>query len=77
VEVASPRSLRQRWLVHRARNLLAKVPKHAQAEVKAAFWAIFDDLDADPGPAAVAQARQRGQAFASGMSAGTRPRCAA
>src|SRR5215217_7212138 len=37
---------------------------HAQAEVKAAFWAIFDDLDADPGPAAVAQARQRAQAFA-------------
>jgi putative transposase len=64
VEVAFPRSLRQRCLVHRARNLLAKVPKHAQAEVKAAFWAIFDDIDADPGPATVAQARQRAQAFA-------------
>jgi transposase-like protein len=64
VEVTFPRSLRQRCLVHRARNLLAKVPKHTQAEVKAAFWAIFDDIDADPGPAAVAQARQRAQAFA-------------
>jgi transposase-like protein len=64
VEVAFPRSLRQRCLVHRARNLLAKVPKHAQAEVKAAFWAIVDDIAADPGPAAVAEARQRAQAFA-------------
>jgi hypothetical protein len=53
------------------------VPKHAQAEVKAAFWAIFDDLDADPGPAAVAQARQRAQAFAERLSAVTRPRCTA
>ena len=64
VEVVFPRSLRQRCLVHRARNLLAKVPKHAQPEVKAAFWQIFDDIDAEPGEAAVAQARQRAQAFA-------------
>jgi putative transposase len=64
VEVTFPRSLRQRCLVHRARNLLAKVPKHAQAEVKAAFWEIFDDIGADPGPAAVAEARQRAQVFA-------------
>jgi putative transposase len=56
VEVAFPRSLRQRCLIHRARNLLAKVPKHAQP-VKAAFWRIFDDITADPGDAAVAQAR--------------------
>ena len=64
VELTFPRTLRQRCLVHRARNLLAKVPKHAQAEVKAAFWAIFDDIAADPGPAAVAEARRRAQAFA-------------
>jgi putative transposase len=50
--------------LHRCRNLLAKVPTHAQAEVKAAFWQIFDDLDAEPGEAAVAQARQRVHAFA-------------
>jgi putative transposase len=36
------RSLRQRCLLHRARNILAKVPGHAQAEVKNAYWAIFD-----------------------------------
>jgi putative transposase len=64
VELVFSQSLRQRCLIHRCRNLLAKVPKHAQAEVKAAFWQIFDDLDADPGEAAVAQARQRAHAFA-------------
>jgi putative transposase len=40
------------------------VPKHAQVEVKAAFWQIFDDIDAEPGDQAVAQARQRAHAFA-------------
>jgi putative transposase len=64
VEIVFANSLRQRCLVHRCRNLLAKVPTHAQAEVKAAFWKIFDDIDAEPGQAAVAQARQRADAFA-------------
>jgi putative transposase len=41
------------------------VPKHAQDEVKAASWAIFDDIQHEPGDAAVAQARQRAHAFAS------------
>jgi transposase-like protein len=36
------RSLRQRCLIHVARNVLAKVPQHAQAQVKADYWAIFD-----------------------------------
>ena len=54
-------SLRQRCLIHRARNLLAKVPKHAQGEVKAEYWRIFDDIDAAPGTAAVAEATKRGQ----------------
>jgi transposase-like protein len=40
------------------------VPAHAQAEVKAAFWQIFDDITAEPGQAAVAQARSRAHAFA-------------
>jgi putative transposase len=64
VEVVFAQSLRQRCLVHRARNLLAKVPVHAQQEVKAAFWQVFDDITAEPGQAAVAQARQRAHAFA-------------
>jgi putative transposase len=64
VEVVFSNSLRQRCLVHRARNLLAKVPTHAQDEVKAAFWQIFDDIAADPGEAAVAEARRRAETFA-------------
>ena len=44
-------ALRQRCLIHRARNMLAKVPKNAQVEVKADYWAIFDvPDDIEPGP---------------------------
>jgi putative transposase len=64
VEVVFWQSLRQRCLVHRARNLLARVPTHAQDEVKAAFWQIFDDITADPGQLAVDEARRRAEAFA-------------
>ena len=63
-EIVFDRSLRQRCLIHRARNILAKVPAHAQAKVKAEFWKIFDDIDADPGTAAQAVARSRAKAFA-------------
>jgi transposase-like protein len=64
VEVVFSQSLRQRCLVHRARNLLAKVPTHAQDEVKQAFWQIFDGITADPGQPAVQEARRRAEAFA-------------
>ena len=48
------RSLRQRCLIHVARNVLAKVPQHAQAQVKADYWAIFDlDEATRPGQKAV------------------------
>ncbi len=57
-------SLRQRCLVHRCRNVLAKVPVHAQAEVKAGFWKIFDDIDQAPGDAAVAEATRRAKVLA-------------
>jgi putative transposase len=57
-------SLRQRCPIHRARNLLARVAKHAQAQVKADFWAVFDDIDAAPGSAAVAEATKRAKRFA-------------
>ena len=38
--------------LHRARNVLAKVPAAMQAEVKDAFWALFDteNLKTKPGP---------------------------
>jgi putative transposase len=63
VELVLPDSLRQRCLIHRCRNILARVPKHAQAQVKAEFWAIWDDIDAAPGAAAVAVATRRARAF--------------
>ncbi len=52
IEQAFPRALRQRCLIHRARNVLAKVPAGRQAEVKDAYWAAFDteDLKTQPGP---------------------------
>src|SRR5213596_1069598 len=52
IEQAYPKALRQRCLVHRARNVLAKVPAGMQAEVKDAYWAIFDTdaLKTPPGP---------------------------
>jgi len=52
IEQAFPKALRQRCLIHRARNILAKVPAGMQAEVKDAYWAIFDtgELKTPPGP---------------------------
>ena len=64
LETTFRQSLRQRCLVHRARNILAKVPKSAEAEVKAAFWSIFDDIDEPPGERAVAEATRRSADFA-------------
>jgi transposase-like protein len=52
IEQIYPQALRQRCLVHRARNVLAKIPAGMQAEVKDAYWAIFgtEDLKTPPGP---------------------------
>jgi len=52
IEQVYPAALRQRCLVHRARNILAKIPAGMQAEVKDAYWAIFgtEDLKTAPGP---------------------------
>jgi putative transposase len=52
IEQAFPKALRQRCLIHRARNVLAKVPTGMQPEVKDAYWAIFDaeELKTPPGP---------------------------
>jgi transposase-like protein len=59
-----PQSLRQRCLVHKARNVLARVSRADQARVKADYWAIFDDIEAAEGRAAQAEARRRAEAFA-------------
>ncbi len=34
IEIVFPNSLRQRCLIHRVRNILAKVPRHAQEQIK-------------------------------------------
>lgn len=57
-------SLRQRCLIHRARNVLAKVSAHDQAQVKADFWAIFEVGEAEAGDAAVAVATAQAAKFA-------------
>ena len=65
VERTMGAALRQRCLIHRARNILAKVPKNAQDDVKADYWAIFDVPDSvEPGPDAVAHVQARIDAFA-------------
>jgi putative transposase len=63
IEQVFDRSLRQRCLVHRARNVLAKVSAPDQDAVKADFWAIFDDIQAPPGAGAVAEAHRRAARF--------------
>ena len=52
IEQAFPRALRQRCLIHRARNIVAKVPAGMQAEIKDAYWQLFDteELKTTPGP---------------------------
>lgn len=68
-EAALPRSLRQRCLIHRCRNLVAKVPAEAQTEIRDAYWASFDTEDLiaagiTPGPKLVAAVGHRIDAFA-------------
>ena len=62
IECSLPNSLHQRCLVHVCRNLIAKVPTHAQGEVKGDYWAIFDGIEAE-GEAAVAEGRRRAKRF--------------
>jgi putative transposase len=59
------RSLRQRCLIHIARNVLAKIPQRDHFTVKADYWAIFDlDEDIQPGQQAVDVVQSRIDAFA-------------
>jgi putative transposase len=66
IEQAFPKALRQRCLVHRCRNILAKIPAGMQAEIKDAYWAIFGtgDLATPPGPDLVKIIDARIDAFA-------------
>ncbi|HMK98156.1 MAG TPA: IS256 family transposase [Acidimicrobiales bacterium] len=62
IETSFPDSLHQRCLVHVCRNLVEKVPVHAQGEVKADYWAVFDSIEAD-GQQAEDEARRRARRF--------------
>ena len=73
LEQVSPQSLRQKCLIHRARNVLAKVPAEAQTELKNAYWKLFDVDDVPdgkdgpqlvPGPELVAFVQARIEVFA-------------
>jgi putative transposase len=57
-------SLRQPWPGPPRSEPASQAPTGAQAEVKAAFWQIFDDIDQPPGQAAVQEATRRAEAFA-------------
>jgi putative transposase len=57
-------SLRQPWPGPPRSEPASQGPPGAQAEVKAAFWQIFDDIDQPPGQAAVQEATRRAEAFA-------------
>jgi len=63
-EQAFPESLRQKCAIHKARNVLEKVAKADNEEVKAAYWAIFNGIEAPPGEEAVGIAHQRAEEFA-------------
>jgi transposase-like protein len=63
------RSLRQKCLIHRCRNVLAKVPATAHDEIRDAYWVIFDTdalnaAGARPGHQLVTAAQARIDAFA-------------
>ncbi|MGV1050476.1 MAG: IS256 family transposase [Solirubrobacterales bacterium] len=65
VERTMPAALRQRCLIHRCRNIVAEVPKHAQGDVKTDYWKIFDVADdVEPGRDAVALVQKRIDGFA-------------
>ena len=65
VETQMGSALRQRCLIHRARNVLAKVPAERQGEIKAAYWEIFEVPEGtEPGDRAVRAAQANIDAFA-------------
>ena len=66
IEQVYPKALRQRCLIHRLRNIAAKIPAGMQAEIRDAYWAVFDTtgLDTPPGPRLVELIDARITAFA-------------
>jgi transposase-like protein len=68
-ELLLGRSLRQRCLIHKSRNVLSKLSQADQAQAKAGFWDVFDTSarelkDLAPGHELVAAVQARIDAFA-------------
>jgi putative transposase len=64
IDQVFPLARRQRCLIHRARNCVAKVSEVDQAAVRGDFWEIFDiGEDHAPGEEAVGEARRRTRQF--------------
>jgi putative transposase len=57
-------SLRQKCTVHGCRNVLEKVSKADQDQVKKDYWSIFNGIEAPPGEEAVTVAQERATQFA-------------
>lgn len=65
IDQVFPAARRQRCLIHRARNCLAKVSDVDQNAVRGDFWEIFDiDETFTPGEPAVTEAHRRARQFA-------------
>jgi transposase-like protein len=68
-ELVLGRSLRQRCLIHKSRNVLSKISKADQQAVKDDLWKVFDTTvpelnDIAPGQQLVEAVQQRIDAFA-------------
>ena len=64
IDQVFPYARRQRCLIHRARNCVAKVSEVDQDAVRADYWEIFDlDETFAPGDEAVGEARRRARQF--------------
>jgi transposase-like protein len=63
IEQVFPKALRQRCVIHRLRNAVAKVSKADQDAFKADWWEVFDKIEEPPGEQAIAEARRRIDGF--------------
>jgi transposase-like protein len=59
IEQVFARALRQRCVIHRLRNAVAKVSRADQDTFKADWWEVFDKISEPPGELAVKEARRR------------------
>jgi transposase-like protein len=63
IEHVYPKALRQRCVIHRLRNAVAKVSKADQDMFKSDWWQVFDHIEAPPGQLAVNEATRRLDGF--------------